>query len=258
MSLLFGIIDRVIPPEHEDIPSLNQEITTSALISSEESRYRRLLRHLRRFQQRENTSSQELRGKLKRIVLYGTIAGVVVSLILGILFVGVLYVVIKDSQNGLVLSLLIQTLPYKPNTNSNNIIFRNSQALWVSIGAVFGFSGGYLIYKCSNLISFRAFAVTCTIIVFFVGAGLFGTSIADFETVTNSDQIYLWNLDCCDPETNGGWEIMSSTFGWTNKASLGQVIGYVLYWVVVLVRTFIILRKRNATDLTETNEANNN
>ncbi|RIB17983.1 iron permease FTR1/Fip1/EfeU [Gigaspora rosea] len=322
MSLLFGIIDRIIPPESEDIPSLNQEITAPSpptSISSQDNHYRRIIRRLRRFQQRENTSSQELRGQLKRIVVYGTIAGIFISILLGILFVCVLYIVIKGSQNGtggllweaffsLLTTVLITliawymvrvtfwkeklekqikkaTLAYLERYIGGNkwflfflpltIVMREALESFIFIsgslnqtyisflisigsGVVVGCLGGYLIFKFSNLISVRAFSTVCTILFFFVAAGLFGTAISSFESATNSensDRIYLWNLNCCDPETDQGWEALSGTFGWTNKASLGQVIGYIVYWIVALLRTYFILRKSKVTDV---NEANNN
>ncbi|KAF0360967.1 iron permease FTR1 [Gigaspora margarita] len=319
MSLLFGIIDRIIPPENEDIPSLNQEITSPSpptSITSQDNHYRTIIRRLRRFQQRENTSSQELRGQLKRIVVYGTITGILISIILGILFVGVLYIVIKDSQNGtggilweaffsLLTTILITliawymirvtfwkeklekqikktTLAYLEKYIGGNkwflfflpltIVMREALESYIFIsgslnqtyisfltsigsGAIVGCLGGYLIFKCSNLISVRAFSTVCTIIFFFVAAGLFGTAISSFESATNSVQIYLWNLNCCNPDTDQGWEALSSAFGWTNKASLGQVIGYIVYWIVALLRTYFILRKSKVTDV---NEANNN
>ncbi|CAG8443042.1 2912_t:CDS:2 [Gigaspora rosea] len=281
MSLLFGIIDRIIPPESEDIPSLNQEITAPSpptSISSQDNHYRRIIRRLRRFQQRENTSSQELRGQLKRIVVYGTIAGIFISILLGILFVCVLYIVIKGSQNGtggllweaffsLLTTVLITLIAWYMvrvtfwKEKLEKQIKKATLAYlerYIGSGVVVGCLGGYLIFKFSNLISVRAFSTVCTILFFFVAAGLFGTAISSFESATNSensDRIYLWNLNCCDPETDQGWEALSGTFGWTNKASLGQVIGYIVYWIVALLRTYFILRKSKVTDV---NEANNN
>lgn len=46
-----------------------------------------------------------------------------------------------------------------------------------------------------------------------------------------------WHLDCCNPENNydnGGWMIFNAIFGWTNSATYGSVIGYVMYWVAVM------------------------
>jgi high-affinity iron transporter len=70
----------------------------------------------------------------------------------------------------------------------------------------------------------------------------------------------VWHLDCCSPE-NGvdgeGWTIFNAVFGWTNNATrefflsfpsfsrdlfsdeifrlVGTVLGYVFYWIAVIV-----------------------
>jgi high-affinity iron transporter len=47
----------------------------------------------------------------------------------------------------------------------------------------------------------------------------------------------VWHLDCCNPESKGstsGWTIFSAIFGWTNSATLGSVLAYVFYWLMVI------------------------
>lgn len=47
----------------------------------------------------------------------------------------------------------------------------------------------------------------------------------------------VWHLDCCNPESKAstsGWTIFSAIFGWTNSATLGSVLAYVFYWLMVI------------------------
>jgi high-affinity iron transporter len=47
----------------------------------------------------------------------------------------------------------------------------------------------------------------------------------------------VWHLDCCNPEaTNAsqGWMIFGAVFGWTNSATLGSVLAYIFYWLLVI------------------------
>jgi high-affinity iron transporter len=48
----------------------------------------------------------------------------------------------------------------------------------------------------------------------------------------------VWHLACCNPEAadaSQGWMIFGAVFGWTNSATLGSVLAYVFYWVLVIV-----------------------
>ncbi|CAG8475616.1 2228_t:CDS:2, partial [Scutellospora calospora] len=276
MSILYGFINKIIPIETQEslTSSNNQEMTTQL----QETQNNGLLQRLHRFQQRQNTSNQELRDQLKRTVLYGTVAGVMVSLVLGLLFAVVFNAITKNLQNAtgellwealssllaVVLITLIAwymikavfwketlekqikdtTITYLKRYFSGNkwflfflpftVILREALESFIfiygsfeekplpiaisgSIGAISGCSGGYLIYKCSHHVPLRAFSIICIIACFFVAAGLFGISIYDLEIVTNSNQILLWNLDCCDPDTSQGWDVLKNISGWSNK-----------------------------------------
>lgn len=47
----------------------------------------------------------------------------------------------------------------------------------------------------------------------------------------------VWHVNCCNAEINGGggWGIFNAILGWQNSATLGSVLSYNLYWVVVMV-----------------------
>jgi high-affinity iron transporter len=38
----------------------------------------------------------------------------------------------------------------------------------------------------------------------------------------------------------GGWGIFNALFGWTNSATYGSVIGYNMYWIVVIIAFFAL------------------
>jgi len=48
---------------------------------------------------------------------------------------------------------------------------------------------------------------------------------------------------CCNPKIGGGggWGIFSALFGWTNSATYGSVIAYILYWVIIIL-AFLAMR----------------
>ena len=48
---------------------------------------------------------------------------------------------------------------------------------------------------------------------------------------------------CCSPLINGGggWGIFSALFGWQNSATVGSIVSYNLYWVVIII-AFLAMR----------------
>ena len=98
-----------------------------------------------------------------------------------------------------------------------------------------------------------------------IGAGLFSRGVWAFQENAFNDllgadvdetggdgpgsfnvQGNVWHLDCCNPEDNfdnSGWTIFNAIFGWTNSATLGSILSYVLYWVVVII-TLIFMKFR--------------
>jgi high-affinity iron transporter len=55
----------------------------------------------------------------------------------------------------------------------------------------------------------------------------------------------VWHVNCCNPQINGGggWGIFNAILGWQNSATYGSVIGYNLYWLIIIVG-FVALRWR--------------
>ncbi|CAI2172864.1 11777_t:CDS:2 [Funneliformis geosporum] len=102
--------------------------------------------------------------------------------------------------------------------------------------------------------------LACTLL-FFIGAGFFSNSIYQFQTSLNSREVILWKLNCCDPKNNVGWDIAKSLFGWQNKATLGAVVSYIIYWFIVIAGILIINHYYNGKEnenesFQEPNESN--
>ena len=91
-------------------------------------------------------------------------------------------------------------------------------------------------------------------LILLIGAGLFSKCVWSFQqyafnqflgasvddTSGNGPGTYdirgnVWHLDCCNPETDEGWGVFNSVFGWQNTATLGSVLSYVFYWIMVIV-----------------------
>ncbi|KAG8927279.1 hypothetical protein FRC01_007717 [Tulasnella sp. 417] len=47
----------------------------------------------------------------------------------------------------------------------------------------------------------------------------------------------IWCLNCSNPEDNGngGWAFFAAIFGWSNDGSVGTVLGYIFYWIAVVM-----------------------
>ena len=94
-----------------------------------------------------------------------------------------------------------------------------------------------------------------------MAAGLFSKAVWDFEInawnhiiggdaseVGSGPGSYdirksVWHVNCCNPELNGGggWGIFNALLGWTNSATVGSVLAYNLYWILVII-SFVLMR----------------
>ncbi|ORX95000.1 plasma membrane iron permease-like protein [Clohesyomyces aquaticus] len=114
---------------------------------------------------------------------------------------------------------------------------------------------GFLIYKGGNRTSLQIFLIISTCFLYLIAAGLFSKGVWDFEanawTKTAGEGVTeagsgpgsydirksVWHVNCCTPGSkgDGGWGIFNSLFGWQNSATIGSVLSYNLYWLVVIV-----------------------
>ncbi|CAG8597732.1 8288_t:CDS:2 [Ambispora gerdemannii] len=119
----------------------------------------------------------------------------------------------------------------------------------VITGILTGLLIGYIIYLGSHKVTLTVFFNTMTTLLFFISAGLFSTSIHEFQEATETEEVVIWKVECCNPETNEGWGIAKTIFGWRQEATVGTTVGYFVYWGVVLAvlfYMFIRARKRDA------------
>lgn len=98
------------------------------------------------------------------------------------------------------------------------------------------------------------FLIVMTNLILLIGAGLFSKAIWSFQENAfnnllgqdvddsggNGPGSYdvrgnVWHLDCCNPESDMSWGIFNAVLGWENTATLGSVLSYVFYWIVVIV-----------------------
>jgi len=119
----------------------------------------------------------------------------------------------------------------------------------VITGILSGILFGYIIYKGSHKMSLRVFFGVTTTILLFIAAGLFSSSIHEFEEATENEHV-IWELECCNPKTNAFWDIMKAIFGWRNEATVGTTVGYFMYWfVIALIASYMIYRERRRAAL---------
>ncbi|WWC86615.1 uncharacterized protein L201_001492 [Kwoniella dendrophila CBS 6074] len=134
----------------------------------------------------------------------------------------------------------------------------------VIVGIIAGLAVGYAIYKTGSTATLHWFLVVSTSFLFLIGAGLFSKGIGYFQYYKFAQGVggdvaetgdgpgsfqvkgNVWHLEYGNPEsgsptTNGGWQIFNAIFGWNNTATIGTILGYVFYWILIMV-TLVYLR----------------
>lgn len=129
----------------------------------------------------------------------------------------------------------------------------------VVCGLIAGITIGYLIYRGGNTLSLNIFMIVSTCFLYLIAAGMFSKSIWGlqyyvFQHKVGSDvaeagdgpgsydiKESVWHVDCCSPETSGGYEIFNALLGWENSATYGSVISYCIYWLFVIITVLCML-----------------
>ncbi|CCH45156.1 Iron transporter FTH1 [Wickerhamomyces ciferrii] len=124
-----------------------------------------------------------------------------------------------------------------------------SSILGIAVSAIVGVS----LYKRTESFSLKVFLISTTCLLYLIAAGLFSKGIWQFELqryinlchgqdmsevgsgpgsydVTNS----VWHVNCCNGEMDGLWMLFTAIFGWTNSATYGSVISYIVYWSIII------------------------
>ncbi|CAH6719186.1 plasma membrane iron permease [[Candida] jaroonii] len=129
----------------------------------------------------------------------------------------------------------------------------------VITGLIAGVVVGLLLYYFGSTISLQIFLIVSTSILYLIAAGLFSRGIWYFETyvfnqATGGDasengsgpgtyniKKSVWHVNCCNPETDNGWDVFNALLGWQNSATYGSVISYNIYWLVLIITIALML-----------------
>ncbi|WVQ82537.1 hypothetical protein IAT38_004666 [Cryptococcus sp. DSM 104549] len=126
----------------------------------------------------------------------------------------------------------------------------------VVVGLIAGFLVGYLIYRTGSTATLHWFLIGSTSFLCLIGAGLMSKGIGYFQYYRFAQGVggdvaetgdgpgsfqvagNVWHLTYGNPETgspttNGGWQIFNAILGWNNTATLGSILSYVFYWLLV-------------------------
>lgn len=111
---------------------------------------------------------------------------------------------------------------------------------------------GYFIYRGGNMLSIQLFLIASTSVLYLIAAGMFSKAIWSlqyhaFAVAVGSDVAEagdgpgsyditktVWHVNCCNPETENGWDVFNAILGWQNTATYGSVISYNIYWLFII------------------------
>ncbi|KAG0364546.1 iron permease FTR1 family-domain-containing protein [Gamsiella multidivaricata] len=141
----------------------------------------------------------------------------------------------------------------------------------VIVGVFCGLLVGYILYRGGNKMNLHKFFTASTCLLLLLAAGLVSKGVAAFESYawtkathaqsddggTYDPRINVWALSCCDPNnTSAGFaQLMNALFGWSNIASIGTIVCYIVYWLAVTIALIHMkLRRRRAAVRTALNE----
>ncbi|PCH44699.1 iron permease FTR1 [Wolfiporia cocos MD-104 SS10] len=139
------------------------------------------------------------------------------------------------------------------------------------VGLACGLVVGFLIYAFASRTTLTVFMIVMTNFILLIGAGLFSRAVwsfnaQHFDNIVGADvddtggdgpgsfDVHgsVWHINCCNPENDldsDGWTIFNAIFGWTNSATVGSVLAYVLYWVCVIIVLVFLKFKEGRTTL---------
>ncbi len=116
---------------------------------------------------------------------------------------------------------------------------RASAAVPALAGAVLGLVAavllGVLIYRGSYRLNLRTFFNVTSLLLLFVGAGLFARGIGELQGAGLVPPIvpHMWNTDAAVPEASAAGSLLQAVFGYISAPSLVQVVLYLGYLAAV-------------------------
>ncbi|KAL6251811.1 high-affinity iron permease [Rhinocladiella similis] len=137
----------------------------------------------------------------------------------------------------------------------------------VITGILAGLAVGLILYRGGNILSIQIFLIVATSILYLIAAGMFSKSIwslqyhvfakkvgSDVAEAGNGPGSYdiretIWHVNCCNPETDNGWDVFNAVLGWQNTATYGSVVSYIVYWVFIVFCVFCLLYEEKTGSL---------
>ena len=129
----------------------------------------------------------------------------------------------------------------------------------VITGLLAGFVVGYMLYRGGNQLSVQIFLIISTAILYLLAAGMFSKAVWSLQYHTFASKVggdvaesgngigsydvtqTIWHVNCCNPETDNGWDVFNALLGWQNSATYGSVIAYNAYWIFITLAIFCML-----------------
>ena len=129
----------------------------------------------------------------------------------------------------------------------------------VITGALAGILIGFLVYRGGNVMSLQIFLIAATSVLYLMAAGMFSKAVwflqyhmfaakvgGDVSEAGSGPGSYdisqsVWHVNCCNPETDNGWDVFYAILGWQNSATYGSVIAYNIYWIILVIVLAVLM-----------------
>ncbi|KAJ3317437.1 high-affinity iron permease [Boothiomyces sp. JEL0866] len=118
-------------------------------------------------------------------------------------------------------------------------------------GVIIGLALGYVIHRGSAKLALKWFYIVSAYILFLMASGLLSKSVGTFEDrewtkivpldVDNPDavifdpRVNVWVFAPAYSENTGFWSIMNALFGYRKVATVGTIVSYICYWLLICV-----------------------
>ncbi|VEU19841.1 DEKNAAC100763 [Brettanomyces naardenensis] len=129
----------------------------------------------------------------------------------------------------------------------------------VVCGLIAGILVGVLMYYGGSRVSLQVFLCISTAILYLIAAGLLSRGAWFIENHAYNQKTggdasengsgpgtydirdSVWHVNCCNPQTDNGWDIFNALLGWQNSATYGSILSYNLYWLAIIISLIVML-----------------
>jgi high-affinity iron transporter len=123
----------------------------------------------------------------------------------------------------------------------------------VICGAIAAILIGYILYRGGNMLSIQLFLIISTSVLYLIAAGMFSKAVWDLQYNAFANKVgsdvaeegngpgsydireSVWHVNCCNAETDNGWDVFNALLGWENSATYGSVLAYNIYWFALII-----------------------